>query len=99
MPTDEMALLRDKNRADRAKQLLENDLFNEALVSIERDLMAAWKASPPRDTDGRERCWTAVQQVGKIKSYFESVLNDGKMAEAQLKELAEADERKKRIKV
>lgn len=94
-----MSLLRDKNRADRAKQLLENELFNEALVSIERDLMGAWKASPPRDTDGRERCFAAVQQIGKLKGYFESVLNDGKMADAQLKELADADERKKRIKV
>lgn len=99
MPVDEMSLVRDKNRADRAKQLLENDLFNEALVSIERDLMEAWKGSPPRDTDGRERCWTAIQQLGRLKGYFESVLNDGTMAEAQLKELADADERKKRIKV
>jgi hypothetical protein len=92
---DEIALLRDRDRANRAQQLLDNDLFNEAITSIERDLMGAWKNSPARDTDGRERCFAAVQQLGKIKDYFQSVLNDGKMAAAQLKELAETAERKR----
>lgn len=94
---DEHKLLRDNGRAVEAQSLLDNALFNEALVSIENELMAAWKATPPRDTDGRERCWTAVQQLGRLKGYIESVLNDGKLASAQLKELAETAERKKRF--
>lgn len=94
---DEHKLLRDSGKSVEAQALLDNALFNEALASIERDLMAAWKATPPRDTDGRERCWAAVQQLGKLKGYFEAVLNDGKLAAAQLKELAETSERKRRF--
>lgn len=92
---DEHKLLRDSGRSAEAQSLLNNALFNEALETIECDLMAAWKTTPPRDTDGRERCWAAVQQLGKLKSYFESVLNDGKLAAAQLTELAETTERKR----
>lgn len=91
--SDEHKLLRDKGRALGAQSLLDNDLFNDAIASIERDLIIAWKATPARDTDGRERCWSAVQQVGKIKTYFETVLRDGKLAEAELKELAERPRR------
>lgn len=90
---DEHKLLRDNSRALGAAALLENDLFNEAIASIERDLIAAWKATPARDSDGRERCWTAVQQLGRLKGYFEAALNDGKLANAQLKELAERPKR------
>lgn len=93
MPVDEQKLQRDNTRALKAQELLENDLFNEAIAAIERDLVAAWKATPARDTEGRERCWTAVQQVGNIKGYFESVLRDGKLATAQLKQLAERPKR------
>lgn len=90
---DEHKLIRDNTRALGAQALLSNDLFNEALVSIERDLIEAWKVTPPRDTDGRERCWTAIQQLGKLKGYFETVLADGKLAKAQLKEIAERPKR------
>ena len=92
---DEHKLHRDNSRALGARALLENDLFNEAIASIERDLIDAWKKTPSRDQDGRERAWTAIQQLGKIKGYVESVLTDGKMAAAQLKELAEDTERKR----
>jgi len=90
---DEHKLLRDQARAVGAQALLENELFNEALESIERDLIDAWKATPPRDTDGRERCWAAIQQLGKIKGFVETVLRDGKLAAAQLKEIAEQPKR------
>lgn len=92
---DEHKLLRDSGRTVEATSLLESALFNEALEAIERDLIKAWKLTPPRDTDGRERAWAAVQQLGKLKDYFIAVLNDGKLAAAQLKELAETAERKR----
>lgn len=90
---DEVQLARDNERARKAQELLDNPLFNEAIATIEADLIKAWKATPARDTEGRERCWTAVQQVGNIKGYFEAVLNNGKLANAQLKELAERPKR------
>ncbi len=91
---DEHKLIRDNSRALGAQALLENDLFNEALTTLEAEYIKAWKLSG--DDDGRQRLWHAVQIVGKIKDHISSILNDGKLAQAQLKELAETSERKKR---
>jgi hypothetical protein len=90
---DEAKLGRDVSRASQAQSLLENELFNEAITTLKRELMDAWEATQPRDVDGRERCWAAVQQVGRLKSYLQSVLNDGKLANAELKELTERQKR------
>ena len=92
--TDEIALNKASAKAVRAQSLLDNELFNEALETLRSDLLKAWENTPPRDTDGRERCWNAIQQLGKLKGYFETVLRDGKMAQAELKALAESAERK-----
>jgi hypothetical protein len=84
-------------RAARAQALLSHELLIEAYDKIEADLVAAWISTPARDTDGRERCWAAVQANRKHKAYLESVLNDGKLAAAELKQLAEAPDRRKRF--
>ncbi len=94
---DEHRLLRDSDRALKAQSLLDNEMFNDALATLEAEYIAAWKATPLRDSDGRERVWQAVQIVGKIKDHIGAVLNDGKLAAAQLRELAETAERKKRF--
>jgi hypothetical protein len=93
LPVDEHKLIRDNSRAQKAKDLLENELLNEAIATLEADLIRAWKATPARDTEGRERCWTAVQQVGNLKGYLEAVMRDGQLAAAQLKSLAEKPKR------
>lgn len=94
---DEDALAQATAKAARAQGLLANELLLEAYATIEADLIAAWIASPARDTDGRERCWAAVQANRKHKAYLESVVNDGKLAAAQLKQLADAPDRKRRF--
>lgn len=94
---DEHKLLRENSRAVEAQSLLDNSLFNDALATLEAEYIAAWKATPLRDSDGRERVWQAVQIIGKIKDHIGAVLNDGKLAAAQLRELAETAERKKKF--
>lgn len=91
--SDEFKLSRDAAKAARAQNLLENELLNEAYEKIEAALILAWTRTPPRDTDGRERCWAAVQANRNHKEYLHSVVNDGKMAAAELKRLAESTER------
>lgn len=97
--SDEDTLSQAAAKAARAQSLLGNELLLEAYDRIEADLIAGWIATPARDTDGRERCWAAVQANRKHKVYLQSVVNDGKMAAAQLKEIAETTERRKRFGV
>lgn len=92
---DEDKLAKAAARATRASSLLENELYIESYQALEDQLIAAWIASDPRDTEGRERCFAQVHANRKHRDYFVSVLGNGKMAAAELKELVKAAERQK----
>jgi hypothetical protein len=81
-------LLDDITRAGRASELVESELFQEAKATIERDLIAAWKTTPARDTDARERLWQGVQMIGKMEEFFRAAIDNGKIAKSRLEELS-----------
>jgi len=95
MPVDEMSLLRDKAKADRAKQLLENDLLDEAFKGLEDSYTTAWRNTTIDDVSGREKLFLAINIVGKVRDHLGSVVNNGKVAAAELKALADTAERQR----
>jgi ribonuclease HI len=95
--TDEIALTKATEKAAQAQRLLTDPLYVESFNALEAQLIQAWIASDPRDADGRERCWLAVHANRKQRDYFASFVNNGKMAQAQLDELAKQAERRKRF--
>ena len=76
------------SRGARAEALLGNELLQEAFARLEQDYIEAWRISPARDTDGRERLWQAVNIVGKVRDHLVKVINDGKLSQRHLNELA-----------
>lgn len=94
---DESKLDIARGRALRAENLLKDDLLLEAWDAIETELVKAWAESEPRDNDGRERVWAAVQANRKHRDYLVKVVTDGKMAAAQIAEAAREADRKKRF--
>jgi len=85
---DESKLNIDLSRAQQARQLIESELLNEAFVKLESDYVATWKQTPPSDQDSRERLWQAVQTVTKVRDHLSAVIENGKLAQAELKQLA-----------
>lgn len=92
---DEDKLSKAASKAARAQSLLQNELLAEAYAKIEAELISAWINSPPRDNDGRERAWNAVQANRNHRRYLETVVNNGKMAAAELRLVAETTEHKR----
>jgi hypothetical protein len=76
------------SRGARAEALLNNELLQEAFARLEQDYIEAWKISPARDTDGRERLWQAVNIVAKVRDHMVRVINDGKLSQRHLNDLA-----------
>jgi hypothetical protein len=95
--SDEIALTKATERAAQAQRLLTDPLYVESFNALEAQLIQALIASDPRDTEGRERCFHAIHANRKQRDYFASFVNDGKMAQAELDELARQAERKKRF--
>jgi hypothetical protein len=76
------------SRGARADLLLKDELLKQAFSQLEKDYVDAWRQTSARDTDGRERLWQAVNVVRKVHDHLIKVLNDGKLAQRELVELA-----------
>lgn len=72
------------SRAARAKSLLNDDLLREALFALEANYIDHWRVTKATDTDARERLWLAVQVVGKVRDHLKHVVDDGKIAQAEM---------------
>jgi hypothetical protein len=69
---------------NRARECLENEQFNWAFESIEQELTNAWRTSPARDEEGREKIYLSLQMLTKLKAALQSSLETGKLADLDL---------------
>jgi len=70
-----------RDRGVHAAALLEDELLQEALTAIRNEFMTAWKASPARDVEGRERIWMMIRIADKFEANLKSHMAEGKLAE------------------
>jgi len=94
--SDEFALQRATAKAARAQALLDDELLKEAFTSLESAYTGAWRATTIDDVSGREKLFLAINIVGKVRDHLITVVNNGKLAAAELRQLAETAEREKR---
>lgn len=66
--------------ADRAKECLENEAFQQAFADIEQELIEQWKTSPARDEDARQKLWLMLKMLEKLKLTLQASLDSGKLA-------------------
>jgi hypothetical protein len=96
--------MNDENRLDqaagkalRAQELLDNELLTEAFRGLEENYTAAWRASTIDDVAAREKLFLAINIVGKVRDHLAAIVANGKLAQAELKELAQTAERRSRF--
>ena len=94
--TDEDELSKATAKANRAQALLSNELLQEAFSGLEEAYTVAWRSTLIDDVSGREKLFLAINIVGKVRDHLNTVVNNGKLAAAELKALADTAERKPR---
>jgi hypothetical protein len=95
--SDENSLDQATVKGQRAQELLDNELLTEAFGMLETNYVSAWRATTIEDAPGREKLFLAINIVGKVRDHLMSVVANGKLAQAELKELAQVAERRKRF--
>ena len=75
-----------QDRAAKAEALLRNELFIEAFEYLDEQFVEAWRTSNVGDEEAREKIFQLTQALAAVKGYFQSVVEDGKLAKAQLDE-------------
>ena len=69
----------DDHREERAKNLLQNELFNEAFDVLRKDLMSRWEASGSTELEARESIWLAMRLLDKLYGHITSIVETGHM--------------------
>ncbi|MGA2289864.1 hypothetical protein [Bradyrhizobium sp.] len=95
--TDEDTLSQAASEGARARQLLENDLLAEAFKGLEESYTAAWRSTTIDDVAAREKLFLAISIVGKVRDHLTAIVTNGRLAETELRQLAETAERKRRF--
>jgi hypothetical protein len=95
--SDESKLDQAIAKAIRVRDLLDNELLSEAFDALEDTYTAAWRATAIDDIGAREKLFLAINIIGKVRDHLTAVVTNGKLAQAELKELAQTAERRKRF--
>lgn len=74
-------------RAAKAEALLRNEVFQDAFAYLEGQFVAAWRSSNVADAESRERVYQLLQNLDALRGYFQTVIEDGKLAQMQLDEI------------
>lgn len=67
-------------RARDASAMLENPLFNEALEHLRTETMNAWVGTKSDQVAERDRLWTMVKMIDRLRGYFETIRDEGRFA-------------------
>jgi hypothetical protein len=95
--SDEARLDQAAARAARAQELLDNELLSEAFNALEDSYVSAWRTTAIDDIAAREKLFLAINIVGKVRDHLAAAVANGKLAQAELKELAQLAERKRKF--
>ena len=77
-----MTLETDRRKGDLARQILENEIFQNAFEDLEQAIFDEWKISD--DVDVRESLWLMLQIVPRFQSVFISAVSNGAVASKEL---------------
>lgn len=90
--------LRDAtSRAQWASELLNNEILKESFDTLQADYLQLWKNTKPSDVEAREKIFIAWHVVGKVQEHLHRLIDAGKLAQLELEELIQKQERKKRF--
>lgn len=69
---------------DRAREVIENEVFVDAFTQIQNEVIEQWTNSPARDAEGRERLWTYLQMLKRLQAQLQQTMESGQLARIDL---------------
>ena len=85
--TDELKLIRDRDKANRAKTLLTDELLMGAFETLRNQYSMALLGSPVDRSEDREQLYRAFRVVTEVERHLMQVVENGKLADAEIQAL------------
>ena len=82
-----MSLEEEMQRGERAKQILNDPLYNEVMDQLKADIVSRIEQADFRDDQSQSRLVLTLQLMKAFRRKFEHVLETGQLAESQLERL------------
>lgn len=82
---------------DRAREVLENEAFQQAFEELKTELIESWENSPARDQEGREKLYQLLKLTDKLKANLTNRLETGKLAQLELAHKESLIQKAKRV--
>ena len=79
-----MSLEKEQQRGHRAKAIIEDEIFTEAIKKVSDELDLEWINSPVRDIEGREKIYMMKRMLNVLLVQLKSVMETGKLATKQI---------------
>jgi hypothetical protein len=95
--SDEFKLQRDVDLASRADRLLNDDLLRQAFAELKDQYTKTLLNTTEDQGAARERMYLAYRVVGEVERHLTNIISNGKVSKAELDQLAQLAERKKRF--
>ena len=68
------------DRENRAKNLLNDPLYNEAFDTLAEELYNTWYNSSVKDVESREQSWLSLRLLERLRLHLTSIVETGEMA-------------------
>ena len=88
-----MSTEQDIKRGELAQALLNNPLLSEILENLKNNYVKQWLDSDPKDVEGRERLFVAVNVVDDFTRNLRVVVENGKLSQAIFRRKVEKADR------
>ena len=93
--TDDSPLHARMQRANQAREILDNTLLKEAFTALRQTYLEAAMQTTFKDDMGRFRALQAALVVDQVQQHIARHIEDGKLAAEELKALQRGNDRRK----
>lgn len=85
---DEIKLNKDVSEGKRAGLLLQDETLTKIFADLKQSYIDKWLSTEVDADKDREKLWLAAQVIGKVRDHLVILMNNGKLAQRDLDELA-----------
>ena len=79
-----MSVSEEIRRGEQARQLIENELYKEAIDKVKQGIIDKWMSAPLRDREGHHELKIMLKLLDELTGYINTTMETGKLARIQL---------------
>lgn len=71
-------------RAERVRNILNDELVREAFDGVRAEYAQAWEMTKENQERERERIWLLMKTLEKVRGHLVAIVEDGKLAQNEI---------------